>query len=135
MALVAFCFSMTVGVVWEFFEFFVDQAIDFDMQKDTVIQSLSTVSLDPSLSNEVVHVNDIESVVITCKDGTAYCLSDYGIAGYLDTGLIDTMNDLFVNMIGAAIFSVFGFIYIKSRGKVNFVKRFVPTLKGNQERL
>ena len=33
MAIVAFCFSMTIGVVWEFFEFGMDQILGFDMQK------------------------------------------------------------------------------------------------------
>ena len=32
-AFVAFCFSMTVGVVWEFFEFGMDQVMKTDMQK------------------------------------------------------------------------------------------------------
>ena len=37
-AIVAFCFSMTIGVVWEFFEFGMDQIGGYDMQKDTVIR-------------------------------------------------------------------------------------------------
>ena len=32
-AIVAFCFSMTIGVVWEFFEFGMDTLIGYDMQK------------------------------------------------------------------------------------------------------
>ena len=36
-AIVAFCFSMTIGVVWEFFEFGMDQFLGYDMQKDTVL--------------------------------------------------------------------------------------------------
>ena len=47
MAIVAFCFSMTIGVVWEFFEFGMDQILGFDMQKDTVIQTIRSVSLHP----------------------------------------------------------------------------------------
>ena len=35
LALVAFCFSMTVGVIWEFFECAMDQFLRLDMQKDT----------------------------------------------------------------------------------------------------
>lgn len=38
-ALAAFCFSMTVGVLWEFFEFGMDRLFHLDMQKDTVVQS------------------------------------------------------------------------------------------------
>ena len=48
MAVTAFCFSMTIGVLWEFFEFAMDQWLLFDMQKDTVINTISTVNLDPS---------------------------------------------------------------------------------------
>ncbi len=34
---VAFCFSMTVGVIWEFIEFGCDMTFGLDMQKDTII--------------------------------------------------------------------------------------------------
>ena len=42
-ALAAFCFSMTVGVLWEFFEFGMDRVFHLDMQKDTVVQSITSV--------------------------------------------------------------------------------------------
>ena len=48
------------------------------------------------------------------------------IDGYLDIGLIDTMKDLIVNFVGAVVFSVIGFFYIKNRGKGKFAKRFIP---------
>lgn len=48
MAIVAFCFSMTNGVVWEFFEFGMDQIGGLDMQKDTVIHTIRSVTLDPA---------------------------------------------------------------------------------------
>lgn len=48
MAIVAFCFSMTIGVVWEFFEFGMDQIGGLDMQKDTVIHTIRSVTLDPA---------------------------------------------------------------------------------------
>ena len=44
-AIVAFCFSMTIGVVWEFFEFGMDMIFGLDMQKDTVIQAIRSVTL------------------------------------------------------------------------------------------
>ena len=47
-ALAAFCFSMTVGVLWEFFEFGMDRLFHLDMQKDTVVQSITSVMLDPT---------------------------------------------------------------------------------------
>ena len=129
MAIVAFCFSMTVGAVWELFEFSMDRFFGLDMQKDTVVSAIGSVSLDPTKSNEVFTVGDITSVLITTADGTVYSLSDYGIAGYLDIGIIDTMKDLFVNLIGAVVFSVIGYFYIKNRGKGRFAKKFIPTLK------
>ena len=48
LAIVAFCFSMTVGVIWEFFECTMDQLFFLDMQKDTVVQSIGSIMLDPT---------------------------------------------------------------------------------------
>ena len=42
-AFFAFCFSMTIGVLWEFFEFGADWFFQTDMQKDTIIHSISSV--------------------------------------------------------------------------------------------
>lgn len=89
LALVAFCFSMTIGVLWEFFEFGMDFFLGTDMQKDTVIHAIHSVSLDPTLSNKVVTIPDIQDVVINGES--------LGLGGYLDIGIIDTMKDLFVN--------------------------------------
>ena len=53
-----------------------------------------------------------------------------GLGGYLDIGLIDTMKDLFVNFIGAVVFSVTGFLYAKSKGKRRTAAQgFVPSKK------
>jgi len=49
--------------------------------------------------------------------------------GLLDIGIIDTMKDLEVNFLGAVVFSILGYIYIKQRGKGNFIKNFIPRLK------
>ena len=125
-AIVAFCFSMTIGVIWEFFEFGMDMFFGMDMQKDTVITTIRSVALDPTASQKVVVIKDIESVVV---NGT-----ELGVGGYLDIGLIDTMKDLFVNFIGATIFCVAGYFYLKHRSdKVAFVKRFIPTITPDSE--
>ena len=121
LAIVAFCFSMTIGVIWEFFEYWMDQFFGLDMQKDTVIQGFSSVLLDPTKSNIPVPVQDITEVLINGRD--------LGLGGYLDIGLIDTMNDLFVNFVGAVLFSIIGYFYVKSRGKGKFARRFIPRLK------
>ena len=123
LALVAFCFSMTVGVLWEFFEYAGDTFLHLDMQKDTVISAIRTVELDPTRSNKVVAVKDISDVIIVHSDGTQQAL---GLGGYLDVGLNDTMKDLIVNFIGAAVFSVIGFFYVKEKGKGRFAARFIP---------
>ena len=121
LAIVAFCFSMTIGVIWEFFEFGMDQFFGLDMQKDTVVHSFSSVMLDPTNTNIPVHVRDITDVMVNGKE--------LGLGGYLDIGLLDTMNDLFVNFVGAVIFSIFGYFYVKSRGKGRFARKFIPRLK------
>ena len=122
LAFVAFCFSMTVGVLWEFFEFGMDFFTGSDMQKDTVINAIHTTMLDPTKSNRVVHITGITDVILS--DGTSL-----GLGGYLDIGIIDTMKDLFVNFIGAVVFSFIGYFYVKSRGQGRFARRFIPTMK------
>ena len=123
MAVTAFCFSMTIGVLWEFFEFAMDQWLLFDMQKDTVINTISTVNLDPSHGTAAVVVQGIQDVILVLEDGSQMPL---GLGGYLDVGIIDTMKDLFVNFIGAVVFSTIGYFYVQGRGKGNFATRFIP---------
>lgn len=126
LAIAAFCFSMTVGVLWEFLEFGCDQLFQLDMQKDTIVNTIGSVSLDDTLSNKVIRIDDISDVIIVHSDGTQEAL---GLGGYLDIGIIDTMKDLFVNFVGAVIFSVIGFFYVKQRGKGGFAAMFIPKVK------
>lgn len=128
MAIAAFCFSMTVGVLWEFFECTMDQLFFLDMQKDTVVSAIGSIMLDAPGGNHPVVIHDITDVIIMQADGTQTAL---GLGGYLDIGLLDTMEDLFVNFIGALTFSIIGYFYVKSRGKNKFAKRFIPVV--NQE--
>ena len=130
LAIVAFCFSMTVGVLWEFFEFAADRFLGLDMQKDTVLSAIGSVALDPTMSNKVVRVKDIADVIIVHSDGSQQTL---GLGGYLDIGLFDTMKDLFVNFIGAVVFSVIGYFYVKQEGKSKFASRFIPRVPGPEE--
>ena len=119
-ALAAFCFSMTVGVLWEFFEFGMDRIFHMDMQKDTVVSSITPVMLDPTNKNIPVTIDGITSVTVNGQE--------LGFGGYLDIGLYDTMEDLFVNFIGAVVFSTIGYFYIKHRGKGKLAKAFIPTI-------
>ena len=130
LAIMAFCFSMTIGVLWEFFECTMDQVFFLDMQKDSIINHISSVMLDPNASNVPYGFTDITDVIVVTADGTQHAL---GLGGYLDIGLLDTMMDLFVNFIGAVIFSVVGYFYVKSRGKGTFARRFIPRVLTNTE--
>ena len=121
MSIVAFCFSMTVGVIWEFFEYGMDCILQFDMQKDTVIQTISSVMLDPEGRNVPMVISNIQDVVVNGQS--------LGLGGYLDIGLHDTMKDLIVNFIGAIVFSFIGYFYIRSKGKGKMARRFIPRLK------
>lgn len=122
MAIVAFCFSMTIGVLWEFFECAMDHLFLLDMQKDAVVRDIGTVMLDPSGGNTLTAIHGITDVIVVAG-GEHIPL---GLGGYLDIGLLDTMKDLFVNFIGAAVFSVIGYFYVKNRGKGKFARRFIP---------
>lgn len=126
LALAAFCFSMTVGVLWEFYEFGVDQLLGRDMQKDTVVHAIHSVNLDPTNSNTVIHVRDIVDTIVVHSDGSQESL---GLGGYLDLGIIDTMKDLIVNFIGASVFSVIGYFYVKHKGKGKVATRFIPKVE------
>ena len=123
MAVMAFCFSMTIGVLWEFFEFSMDHLFLMDIQKDTVINTISTVNLDPNHGTAAVIIRGIQDTILVLEDGTQIPM---GLGGYLDVGIIDTMEDLFVNFIGAVVFSVIGFFYVKGRGKSRIAPRFIP---------
>lgn len=126
LAIVSFCFSMTVGVLWEFFEFSADRFLGMDMQKDTVVNVIHSVNLDPTLTNTVIHIRDIVDTILVHSDGTQESL---GLGGYLDIGIIDTMKDLFVNFIGAVVFSIIGFFYVKRKGKGKVAHRFIPQVE------
>lgn len=122
LAVVAFCFSMTIGVLWEFFEFFMDSFFGMDMQKDTVVHAIHSVTLDPTRTNQVVTISGITDTAVNGES--------LGLGGYLDIGIIDTMKDLFVNFLGALVFSVSGYFYARSRGKKKSpALNFVPTRK------
>ena len=122
MAIVAFCFSMTIGVLWEFFECTMDQFFLLDMQKEELVHSISSVMLDPTGGNTPVAIKGITDVIVVCGDQQI----PLGVGGYLDIGILDTMKDLWVNFIGAVVFSFVGYFYVKNRGKGWFAKNFIP---------
>lgn len=131
-ALVAFSFSMTIGVCWEFFEYGMDTFFRKDMQKDTIISTFSTVNLDPDGKNRPVVVKDITSTTIYTKDKDGNERNIEIEGGYLDIGINDTMKDLLVNFVGAVVFSIIGLLYIEDRDKYKFAQNFIPVMKKNK---
>ena len=123
-AIVAFCFSMTVGVCWEFFEYSADKIVKTDMQTDVLVQEISTVYLDPNKENKTVLLKDIGKTIIYDKNNNEIAVIDNG---YLDIGINDTMKDLLVNFVGAVVYSILGYFYIKNRDKYKFASNFIPT--------
>ncbi|MBQ2754213.1 MAG: hypothetical protein IJM94_00435 [Clostridia bacterium] len=118
---VAFCFSMTIAVFWEFFEFGVDSVLRTDMQKDTYVSGFATVTFDETCSNVSVPVDDVGKTFIVDSSGKEIVSFD----GYLDIGLIDTMKDMFVNMIGAVVFSVYAYLYSRKKSKYKFIENII----------
>ncbi len=123
-AFVAFCFSMTTGVVWEFFEFGMDWFFGLDMQKDWIIPVVSSVKLNPEGTTEPVRVA-VESLVVNGQD--------WNLGGYLDVGIVDTMKDLMVNFVGAVVFSVIGVIYLKKSGQGKLASSLIPVIRDTEE--
>ncbi len=129
-AVVAFCVSMTVGVLWEFFEFGMDVIVGTDMQKDRIVTEIASVALHPEGLNETVHIQNITGTALMSGGETIYVIE----GGYLDIGIIDTMKDLLVNFIGAVAFSVIGYFYIIGRNKGVFASKFIPQYKQDEEK-
>lgn len=123
-AFFAFCFSMTVGVLWEFFEFSMDQFFGLDMQKDWIVTAINSVKLNPTGANVPIHV-DVQSVLINGEQ--------WNLGGYLDIGLIDTMKDLIVNFIGAVVFSVIGILYLKNRERGKLAASLIPQVRNKDK--
>ena len=125
LTLVAFCVSMTIGVLWEFFECGMDLFFGTDMQKDFIVDTIRSTKLDPTNNQNVIVVKDIVNTTITTQSGEVTVID----GGYLDIGILDTMKDLFVNFIGAIVFCIFGFIYEKVGRKNKTAAMVVEGLK------
>ncbi len=123
-AFTAFCFSMTVGVLWEFFEFFMDWVFNMDMQKDWILPAINSVKLNTDGLNVPVHI-DVNSLAVNGEE--------WNIGGYLDIGLVDTMKDLIVNFIGAVIFSIIGIVYLKQRKETGIAAALIPVVNPKEE--
>lgn len=121
LTIVVFCFSMTIGVLWEFLEYSIDKVMLSDMQKDKLVTKISSVWLNPDGKNKAIVVDNINKTIIYSDSGETVIKG-----GYLDFGLNDTMKDLIVNFVGAAVFSIFGYLYVINRDKYKIAEKFMP---------
>jgi len=88
----ALCFSMAIAVLWEFCEFGADTFLGMDMQDDTVVYGLTSYLLGDALG-VTGSIENIQSVVV----------NGITLPGYIDIGLIDSMLDMLLESIGAAV--------------------------------
>lgn len=131
-ALVAFCFSMTIGILWEFAEYTIDQYLEKDMQKDRIVTKISSVKINENGDNEPIVIDNINETVIYSNNSNNTTIIE---GGYLELGIHDTMKDLFVNFMGALIFSSIGYLYIKNGEGYRLVEIFIPKLKNHGDDL
>ena len=125
LSIIALCFSVTVGVVWEFFEFSCDALLHTDMQKDVIIESIHSAYLNPN-GQAPQTVSHIATTLITAGNGAQIAMT-----GYLDIGLRDTMQDLFIDFSGALVFCIlfcFSKRYSVARALAEqFIPQIMPT--------
>ena len=132
-AFVAFCFSLAIGVLWEFTEFSADRLLGADMQKDTIVSYINSEETSIDGVRTPIKIEGITTTTITgyVKGKPEEIVLD----GYLDVGLNDTMEDMFVNLLGAFIFSVLAAFYIKGRGEGagHLAGAFIPRMLTEEE--
>ena len=90
--LFAFCFSVTVSVLWEFAEFGADTFLGMDMQNDRVVNGITSYLLGQTLGT-TGSIHNIHSVVV----------NGIILPGYIDIVLHDSMLDMLLESLGALI--------------------------------
>lgn len=132
-AFVAFCFSITIGVLWEFTEYTADRLLGVDMQKDTIVSYINSEETSIDGVRTPLKIEGITTTTITgYVNGKP---EEVVLDGYLDVGINDTMEDMFVNLVGAFIFSVLAAFYIKGRGEGagHIAGAFIPRMLTEDE--
>ena len=133
-SLFTFCFAMMIGVLWEVFEFLVDEFTGANMQKARYLMYVDGIIQDIRyLSDEVIariDLSRIAEIMTITSDSlataqTTNCtnqivlsaVKDMMNSGYMDTrfGLDDSMIDFIANTLGALLVSLVGYIYCKKR--------------------
>ncbi len=118
--IISFCFTMTILVLWECFEFGVDNLVGADMQKDTLITEIRSVDLNDEKVNKAIKI-DIDELIVNGENW----IQKYG--GYIDIGLYDTMYDLLDGVLGASVFSIISYIYLRKKMNYDEIKNITST--------
>lgn len=104
-ALFALCFSMAIAAGWEFCEYGCDRLLGMDAQQDTFIPSISSYYL----GEEMGEVGTLVNVTMVEINGV-----DMGWNGYLDIGLIDTMEDMMAESAGGLVYAL---LFLLDKGR------------------
>ena len=80
------------------------------MQKDKIVQEFQSIKINKSGENIPILIKDIQKTELYNSNGENILTVE---GGYLDIGILDTMKDLFVNFIGAVVFSIIGYSTLK----------------------
>lgn len=115
----AFFFTLSVAVIWEFFEYAMDRFFNMDMQQDTWVPSVNSYLLGTE-KGVIGRIPEISSVVVNGQE--------IAVNGYLDIGLIDTMNDMLVCTMGGIIYCIFSVLYAHRIKAVAWFKNLMPTV-------
>ena len=91
------------------------------------------MELNPDKENNAIVINNINKTVIYYTDQNGMQKEQVIDGGYLDLGIKDTMKDLLVNFVGAIVYSLIGYCYIKGRDGYKFAEWFIPKRKTAQE--
>jgi len=113
-AIFSLCFSITLLALWEFFEYAVDSISGINMQRwqDGLLYCINGIFAENTLIDaqcvENARLAKIQFAEVEI-DGTRYWLTN----SKRGSGLIDTMNDMIIGAIGAAIVSTLGAFWVK----------------------
>ena len=106
-AFCAFSFSVAVAGLWELVEFSADTFFSTDMQKDTALVSMPpSYLLSELLGLPVGALGEVDSLQLT--------VNGQALGYYIDLGLIDSMQDIFIETLGAAVYTS---LYCAGKGK------------------
>lgn len=93
-------FSLALGLLWELLEYSINVLFGFDMLADTYINDFNSYLLSGT-HDKYVAISNISKTLIYYGDNEILELN-----GYLDIGLVDTMNDMLICFFGSLLFIV-----------------------------